>query len=145
VNIGLSLIPLFLVMLATGVPIRATILFLPVSVVLLSMFALGIALLLSTFAVYFPDVAEMYQIALTAWMYLTPIIYPEEILPQAARPWILGLNPMYHLVSMFRLPLYDGSLPSLGEFAIAAGVATVTLVIGWLAFTERMDEFAYRV
>ena len=32
-------------------------------------------------AVYFPDVAEMYQIFLTAWMYLTPIFYPESILP----------------------------------------------------------------
>jgi len=144
VNLGLSLIPLALVMVATGVPLRATILFLPVSVALLTMFSLGVALLLSTLAVYFPDVAEMYQIGLTAWMYLTPIIYPEEILPQAARPWILGLNPMYHLISMFRLPLYEGSLPSLGEFALAAGVAALALLIGWFAFTEKMDEFAYR-
>ncbi len=38
-------------------------------------------LAISTLAVYFPDVAEMYQIVLTAWMYLTPIIIPETIIP----------------------------------------------------------------
>lgn len=145
VNIGISLVPLALVMLVTGVPLRASVLFLPVSILLLSMFALGVALFLSTLAVYFPDVAEMYQIGLTAWMYLTPIIYPEEILPEAIRPWVLGLNPMYHLVSMFRLPLYDGVLPTLGEFGIAAGVSGLALLIGWLSFTHKMDEFAYRV
>ncbi len=48
------------------------------------MFTLGFGLIISTFAVYFPDVAEMYQIVLTAWLYLTPIIYPEEILPSNA-------------------------------------------------------------
>ena len=45
-------------------------------------FSLGLGLMLSTLAVYFPDVAEMYQIILAAWMYMTPIFYPESILPE---------------------------------------------------------------
>ena len=45
-------------------------------------FSLGLGLLISTSAVYFPDVAEMYQIVLSAWFYLTPIIYPIEALPE---------------------------------------------------------------
>jgi len=57
------------------------VLFLPVSILLLTAFTLGFGLMLSALAIYFPDVAEMYQILLTAWMYLTPIIYPEEIIP----------------------------------------------------------------
>ena len=60
---------------------------------LLLAFALGVGLLLSTLAVYFPDVAEMYQIVLLAWMYLTPIIYPETIVPEAYRWWMFNLNP----------------------------------------------------
>lgn len=145
VNIILSLVPLAIVMLASGVPIRPAVLFLPVSILLLAMFGLGVALLLSTLAVYFPDVADMYQIALTAWMYFTPIIYPESILPEATRSWILGLNPMYHLIVAFRMPLYDGLLPTLGQLAPAVGVAVVMLFVGWIVFAERADEFAYRV
>jgi len=145
VNLVLSFIPLTVVMVLSGVPFPPTILFLPVSVLLLALFALGMGLLLSTLAVYFPDVAEMYQIALLAWMYLTPIIYPEEIVPEAYRWWMFNLNPMYHLVTLFRLPLYHGMWPSLPRLASAAAMALVLLVIGWVVFTRRADEFAYRV
>ncbi|MEP7340305.1 MAG: ABC transporter permease, partial [Acidobacteriota bacterium] len=97
VNLLLSLIPLFIVMVGTGMPIRRTVLILPVSILLTAMFAFGIALFLSTLAVYFADVLEMYQILLTAWMYFTPIIYPKEIIPEHLR-WLFNLNPMYHLL-----------------------------------------------
>ncbi|MBI3998904.1 MAG: ABC transporter permease, partial [Armatimonadetes bacterium] len=85
VNLVMALVPLAAVMVAIGVPIGPAALFLPVSILLLAMFALGVGLLVSTLAVYFPDVAEMYQVGLLAWMYLTPIIYPEEIIPEAYR------------------------------------------------------------
>jgi ABC-type polysaccharide/polyol phosphate export permease len=145
VNLTLSLVPMVIVMLIVGVPLRATALFLPISMLLLLAFALGVALLLSTLAVYFPDVAEMYQIVLLAWMYMTPIIYPESIVPEAYRWWMFNLNPMYHLIKLFRLPLYDGLVPSPVRLASAAAVALVMLVIGWVVFSRRAHEFAYRV
>jgi len=145
VNIGLSLIPLLVVLLFTGVPMGPAILFLPVPIALLAMFALGVGLALSTLAVFYPDVSDMYQIMLTAWLYLTPIIYPEEIVPEAYRVLVLKLNPMYYLVQSFRLPLYDRALPGLGTILPAAGLAVGALVLGWLFFTSKSDEFAYRV
>jgi ABC-type polysaccharide/polyol phosphate export permease len=110
VNLLLALIPLLIIMLFTGSPVRWTILFLPVPILLLLLFALGLGLIISTAAIYFPDVAEMYQIILTAWMYLTPVIYPDSILPENARFWLQLLNPMFRLVQIFRLPLYDGRI-----------------------------------
>lgn len=145
VNLLLSLIPLIFVMLVAGVPLRPTILFLPVSLLLLTAFALGVGLLLSTVAAYFADVAEMYSIALMAWMYLTPIIYPEEVIPASFRWWLFNLNPMYHLVQLLRLPLYFGQWPSAARLASAAAVALTTLAIGWIVFTRKADEFAYRI
>jgi ABC-2 type transport system permease protein len=112
--------------------------------ILVAAFALGVGLILSTLAIYFPDVSEMYQIILLAWMYLTPIIYPEEILPKAYRFWITNLNPMYHLVRIFRMPLYEGVFPDWQELAIAGGIAVTTLVIGWLFFAKKADEFTYQ-
>ncbi len=145
VNLVLSLMPLVLVMVVTKVPLQPAALFLPLSILLLAMFALGVGLLLSTVAVYFPDVTEMYQIVLIAWMYLTPIIYPEQIIPAHYRWWMLNLNPMYHLVKLFRQPLYFGLWPTLPRFVWAFVVAAVTLAVGWIVFTRRADEFPYRV
>jgi ABC-type polysaccharide/polyol phosphate export permease len=144
VNLTLSIIPLVLVMLVMKVPLRLTIFYLPIPMFLLACFSLGVGLILSILAIYFPDVAEMYQIVLTAWMYLTPVIYPEKIVPPALLP-ILRANPMYFLLNLYRLPLYDGRLPTLGEFWPAAAWAIGILVLGWFIFTSKADEFAYRV
>lgn len=144
VNLTLAMLPLLLVVLATGLPLNWTWLFLPLPVLLISMFALGVGLLLSTLAAYFADVVDMYQILLTALMYLTPVFYPTSIIPQRFLP-LLYLNPMYHLLESFRAPIYLRALPSLETLLIGAGVAVVTLVVGWWFFSGKTDEFAYRV
>jgi ABC-2 type transport system permease protein len=144
INLAFSLVPLIVIMLIIGRPIRGSIIFLPIAMLLLAAFTLGIGLILSTLAIYFPDVTEMYQIILLAWMYLTPIIYPEEILPEAYRFWVTNLNPMYHLIKIFRMPLYEGIFPGWIEIAIASGIAVITLVIGWLFFAKKADEFTYQ-
>lgn len=85
----------------------------------------------------------MYQIIVQAWMYLTPIVYPETILPEAYRFWLLYLNPMYYLVKMFRALIYEGQIPSLEILLTGASIALITLLIGWVYFSKQSDEFAY--
>lgn len=143
VNLSLSLVPLSLIILVLHRPITWAALFLPVAMLSLTAFALGVGLLLSSLAVRFPDVAEMYQIILQAWIYLTPIFYPSDILPHAVRKWLLYFNPMYYQVLMFRVPLYDGVLPSLPLVLIGIGIALTTLAIGWIYFSYQADKFAY--
>jgi ABC-2 type transport system permease protein len=143
VNLLLSLIPLLLIMLIVQRPITWAILFIPIPILLLTAFALGIGLMLSSFAIHFPDIKEMYQIIIQAWMYLTPILYPQDIIPEAYRQWVLYLNPMYYLINMFRTPIYDGVLPSLSMILMGAAVSLTTLLIGWIYFSSQMDDFAY--
>lgn len=145
VNLALAVVPLLLVMLMVGLPIRWTILFLPISMLLLAAFSLGVGLLFSAWAIYFPDVAEMYQLVLIAWMYLTPVIYPEDMIPETYRYWFFHLNPMYYLVQVFRLPVYQGELPSLGLLLVSFLIAVSTLLVGWMVFASRADEFTYRI
>ncbi len=109
VNMVLSLFPLLLIMLITGAPIRLSLFYLPSAIILMAMFALGVGLFLSTLGVYFTDVLEMYQIVLMAWMYFTPIIYPMEIIP-AGYAWVFRLNPLYHLLEVFRQPICIGQI-----------------------------------
>lgn len=145
VNLALAFVPMLIVMLFVGLPISASVLFTPISMILLAMFALGIGLLLSALAIFFPDVSEMYQIVLQAWIFLTPIMYPVEILPERVRFWLTHLNPMFYFVRLYRVPIYDGRLPTLAEVGEPLLIALVTLTVGWLLFTSKSDEFAYRL
>lgn len=145
VNFLFSMVPLLIVMLITRVPMQLTMLLFPLPLLLVSAFSLGVGLLISTFAVYFPDVAEMYSIAVLGWMYLTPVIYPEEVLPITYQFWITHLNPMYYMVKLFRVVFYYGRLPAWGELLPAVAVAVVALAAGWLIFTRKAGEFSYRI
>lgn len=142
-NALLALVPLAVIMLITGAPFRLSILALPVPLLLTALFALGVGLLMSTLAISFPDVAEMFQIAMSAWYFATPIIYPVTILPEHARAW-LRWNPMNHLVELFRWAAYRGtfSWPTLGW---AAGLSVSTFLVGWILFSLRADKVSYKV
>lgn len=144
VNYLLSLIPLLFVILIVGAPLYWTWLFLPFAIVILVSFTLGFGLIISTLAIYFPDVAEMYQILIFAWFYLTPIVYPESILPANMR-WVFTINPMYYIVKLIRIPIREGVIPPLSDILPAALWGLGTLVLGWLFFTSKSDEYAYRV
>jgi ABC-type polysaccharide/polyol phosphate export permease len=145
VNTLLAMVPLVFIYWVTRSPLHATILFLPVSLFLLAAFSLGVSLILSTFVAFFPDVAEMYPIILTAWMYLTPIIYPEELLANIFNGWLLRLNPLFPVIKVFRIVIFDGKVPTLMEWGMAAGIALGTLLIGWIFFTQNSKSFAYHV
>jgi ABC-type polysaccharide/polyol phosphate export permease len=144
-NLLLALIPLLGIMLVTGVPVRPAVLFLPVSIATFAAFTLGVGLVLSALAVDFSDATELYGIILPALLYLTPIIYPPEILPAAARPWLVDVNPLNHLVALFRAPLSQGRLPDGASCLIALGAAAIALLLGWLLFTARADGLASRL
>ena len=144
VNLLLSFVPLALVMLVTRAAFHISLIYLPIVVLLLTCFSLGMALLLSTLSVFFPDVVEMYQIILTAWMYLTPIIYTISVFPEKYRPLLL-LNPLTFLVELFHICIVEGRFPIWVEFWPAAAWSFGILLVGWLFFTKQSDEFAYRV
>jgi len=145
VNLTISIVPLVLLVLIVDLPLRWTVAFLPVSILLLAAFCLGIGLLFSAWAIYFPDVAEMYRIILVAWLYMTPVIYPAEVIPESYRYWFFHLNPMYYLVEVFRQPVYDGKLPSSDVLIGSSVIALLTLALGWIVFSSRADEFTYRI
>jgi ABC-type polysaccharide/polyol phosphate export permease len=144
VNLLISLVPLALIMVVVHHPFSQAMLFLPVPIVLVTLFSLGLSLALAPLSLMFADIVQIYQAVLTAWMYLTPIVYPLNALPDNYRRIILA-NPMTHLVEAFRTPIYQGTLPS-AHVMIAASVAAVgTLLIGWTIFEHYSDRVAYYV
>ncbi len=144
INFLLALIPLALVMLFMRHPFTPALLLLPLAILILVMFTLGLSLLLSTLAVFFTDIVDMYSVFLTIWFYLTPIIYPLSIVPAKFAP-VVQWNPMTTMLDVFRSIIYLGQTPTPQAWLITAGLAIATLVIGWFVFTKRVDELAYRI
>ncbi|MBE0411220.1 MAG: ABC transporter permease [Anaerolineales bacterium] len=144
VNMSISLIPLFGISLILGMRLNFSIVVMPVAMLFLIIFALGVGLLLSTAAAYFSDVLPVYDVILTMWMYATPIIYPFEILPDWVQP-VFKLNPLLHLLTLFRAPLFEGVIPDWQTWVIGASVSLVVFICGGLIFTAKSNEYAYRV
>jgi ABC-2 type transport system permease protein len=144
INLGFSLLPLVAIMLFLRHPFYATWWFLPIAIVLLTMFCLGVTLFVSTLAVFFADVADMFGLILQLWFFLTPIMYPLTILPPRYERW-MALNPMFHLVELFRAPIVGGRLPEWHHILWATVSATGALLLGWWTITRKANEFAYRL
>lgn len=144
VNLVISLLPLALIMLALGHPFTPALAFLPVPILLTTLFALGISLALAPLSVMFADIVPLYQVVLSAWMYLTPIIYPLAALPPHYKRFIV-LNPMTHLVEAFRTPIYQGAIPSANVLITSTVAGVGSLLIGWLIFNRYRDRVAYYV
>lgn len=144
VNLLLSLIPIFLISLVVGIRFTPALLVMPFSILIMTVFALGVGLTLSTAAVYFADMVPVYDVFLMIWMYATPIIYPLEILPEQFK-WLVWINPFYYIVTLFREPLYNGTVPDPSVWLIASAFALVSILIGSYVFTSRSNEYAYRI
>jgi len=140
VNFLFSLIPLLFVMLVMRVSITWAVLWVPVGVLLIGLFTLGVALALTTLNVFFRDVRYFYDAALLAWFYGTPIFYPIEVLSPPARA-VLQWNPLYVLVDVFRTPIYAGTAPA-PAIAITAAIEAIGMaVVGWLIFRRYQARF----
>jgi ABC-2 type transport system permease protein len=140
VNLALSLLLLLAIMLITGAPLRPALAFLPISLVLLWILTLGASLALTAVSIFFGDVREMVQAGLPALMYLTPIIYPIDVVPDRFR-WLIRINPMVYVVEAVRDPVYYGIVPARGTLLVATVVSFGSLAIGWAIFRRMAPRF----
>jgi len=144
VNLSLAVVPYLVIALFAGGKISWNLLLLPLPILITAIFSLGIGLAISSMAIYFPDIVPMYEVLLTAWMYLTPAIYPIEVLPQNIQA-LLRFNPMYYHMQVFRVILYEGKLPSLDVLLISLVIALFSLLFGWWVFNRKAHEYTYRI
>ena len=140
VNLALAVVPLVLLMIVTGGIFSWALLFLPMSALLLALFCYGIGLVLASSAVFFRDAVYTYQVLLVAWMYLTPLFYPEQIIPERFKIFVYA-NPVYHLVQLFRAPIYNGVLPDPINVIAAAGFGLAVVILGWWFFESTRKRF----
>lgn len=114
---------------------------LPLLVFLQFIFMLGLAWIAATLHVFFRDTAQILNILLVIWMFLTPIFYLESAVPERFY-MVLSVNPLSHLVRAYRAVLLEGNMPGVVDVA-SFGVCAVTLcVIGFWVFERKQPLFA---
>lgn len=144
VNMILSLIPLFILMLFMGIKIHPTIILIPILLLNLMLFTAGISLLLSCLNVFFRDFTHMIEIIITAWFYLTPIIYPIEVIPMKYK-MLFKFNPLIYIIDGFREVIYSGKIPEFSFLINSVIVSLSSFAIGYWYFYRNEKEIIYYI
>ena len=141
VDMVFSLVALLIVMIITRAQFHLTMLLIPLVIVQIYIFCVGLGFFLAQLHVFFRDIAYIYSVALTAWLYLTPIMYTIDRLPSKLQFFIKGCNPLYYYVAQFRDLVYYGHFPGPRVFWGGWIIALVMLAFGAWTFQRAKDRF----
>ncbi len=144
INFGFSLIALYFIIFLSGIRLNFAHLLLPLDFIYIAIFALGVSLFLSAISVFFRDMFYIYGIVLMTWTYLTPIMWPESIIPSQYLIYF-KLNPLYHYIKYARDIILHGQIPSLNQHLLCLAVSLITLAFGVWFFRRRQNDFIYYI
>lgn len=140
VTMSFSLAAVLIVLIFTRSPLYWTILLCPIPLLLLLLFSTGIGMILSALSVYFRDVTHLYGVLTLAWMYLTPIFYPIEALPEGVAQ-LVSSNPITHYIVFFRSLVLNGVLPEIRVIALGCFWSFAVFVAGLMIFRKLQKNF----
>ncbi len=121
---------------------NVVILWTPVVLLLVALevaFVLGLALMLSTAAIYFRDLQHLLGLVLQVWFYSAPIVYPMSYVEKqlGETGWkitLYNLNPLVRFVEAFRDVFYDMRFPPLDHLAYLVVVSAISVIAGMAVF-----------
>lgn len=143
VNFAFSLIAVAIVMLWFHVVPTWHLLLLPVCLILLMFFCMGVGLLLSAATVFFRDVMHLWSVVLTAWTYFTPIFWTTDYIlkmPHILRV-LMYANPMYNYLQFMRDIFLFQTCPTPLEFGLCVAWAAIAMAIGYTVFHKNEHKF----
>lgn len=140
INFGLSMIPLVVVMIWSKVPFSFSMILALFGVAFLIMFATGIGLALASSMVFFRDTQFLWGLFCMILLYVTPIFYTEDILPESMRI-IFKTNPMYHILIIIRTAIIHGVSADPVEYIYAGIMSISVLLVGAYIFYKSQDKF----
>jgi len=95
---------------------------------LLFMFAWAVATCAGLVNVMFQDTQHLTEVGLQIVFYLTPIIYPPDMLRMRRLAWLVDFNPVAAMLDLLRLPICEGRIAPLETFGVAAAAAAVAVI-----------------
>ncbi len=139
----LSLTALFILLVPLGARFSAPFVLLPVAIALLSLFVLGLGLIVATLNTFYRDCGHLVGVFLQAWYFATPIMYEASMFQKwQSRLW---LNPAYSFIRIFQIIIRDGNWPPASLFLWAGVIALTSLGIGYGSFKSQENKMVFRL
>ena len=94
---------------------------------------------------HFPDAQHLVDLGLQALFYLTPIIYPPEILKSRGLNWLIAFNPIASILELIRRPILHGELPSAEAVYTALALTAAAFCVASLSLMKLQRQLVYRI
>lgn len=138
VDFLISSIVFVALMLWYHLPFHSTLIYVPLLILIQSIFALGIVLLGTGINVFMRDVSIALPLVLQIWMYASPVIYPTSLIPASWRT-LYSLNPMAGIIDSYRRVVLLGNAPDPRLLASATVLAVLFCAVSYRYF-KRLER-----
>jgi len=136
-----ALIVLVIYMIIYRIPINANILWIFPIFFIQQIFTLGLSFFFAASNLLYRDIQYLLSLVITLWLYLTPVIYPADMVP-AQYKIFFQLNPLAVIINAYRQTVLGGGSPSYSSLLIALIVSLIVLLLGLSYFKSREKIFA---
>ena len=141
INFIITQIIVLIALIVSGVGIGKSIIIFPIIVLIQYILQLGLSFIFSAITVYIRDVEYIINIFMMLMFYLCPIVYEASMIPRNFLKFF-KLNPMFHIISMYRTILYDKQIPNMLNVLWLLTTCLIVLVLGYQIFKKLQKRFA---
>jgi ABC-type polysaccharide/polyol phosphate export permease len=120
-------------------------LYIPISIVLLTILTIGISLIVSVISTFLRDIAYLVGVFMQLWFYLSPVLYSKDFI--AGKSWMLDtfmiLNPMTYFIEMFRNPISYHRVIDVELLFVSASISFVSIALGLFVFNKNEHKLVH--
>lgn len=147
VTLLLSLIVLALIVVVFGIGLSWYLILLPIPIIIETIICFGLASLFACGNVFYRDVGHIMGIVVMAWMYLTPVLYPLNLIADKA-PWasiMIHLNPLTGIITAYQQIILDHKSPDWFWLGYSLLFSLITFLVGFAIFNHYKFQFEEEV
>ena len=144
IDLLFGLLILLGLMIVYNEPPSWTVVYLPLIFGIQLIFTVGIALPLAALNLFFHDVRYLVGVLLLVWFYITPVIYPVDIVPERYKI-VFDLNPLALVINAYRRVLLSDISPGWDRLLLGFVAASATFLVGYFLFKRMEAGFADRI
>jgi lipopolysaccharide transport system permease protein len=122
--------------------VHATLLLLPLVWIPQILLTAGLGYLTAALTVFLRDIPQILGVVINFWFYLTPIVYPANVIPEPFRTWVFWLNPMAAIAQIYRDLILVGRINYGPEWGLATFISLLVFCVGLWVYRRLRPAFA---
>lgn len=139
---SLGLMALIVLVAVTSQTVHTTLGLLPLVWLPQLLLTAGLGYLAAGLTVFLRDIPQTLGVILNLWFYLTPIVYPVSVIPEAWRVWVFWLNPVAAIAEVYRDLVLVGEVKHWGEWGVASMISILLFYVGLKCYQKLRPAFA---